>query len=187
MIAEPIAQLKEQLVTGEMLLAMDDIGRVELVAGRIVEKMPTGRPHGRIELNIGAALHIYNKQYDYGEAYAGEVGVYTSRNPDTVRGMDAALISHERLQKAKESGYLTFAPELVVEVPSPNDSWTDVHRKLRKHFALDTKMVWLVDAEDRQIYIYRSLTNLKIFLAGETLTCGDVLPQFAVAVDDILG
>jgi hypothetical protein len=43
---------------------------------------------------------------------AGEVGIYTRRNPDTVRGADVVFISKERLLRPTR-GFLEVAPELV--------------------------------------------------------------------------
>jgi hypothetical protein len=42
------------LITGEELAKMGNLGRCELVAGRIVPMSPTGYEHGEIENAIGA-------------------------------------------------------------------------------------------------------------------------------------
>lgn len=43
-----IAEYADEIITGEQLFALGDIGRTELVNGRIIQLMPTGRPHSRI-------------------------------------------------------------------------------------------------------------------------------------------
>src|SRR5581483_4734502 len=95
----------EELITGEELFARGDIGRCELVEGKIVMKSPTGGPHGDIEVNIAAQLWIFVRPRKLGRVRGGEPGIYTHRNPDTVRASDVLFISKERAQKLKPSGY----------------------------------------------------------------------------------
>lgn len=130
---------------------------------------------------------MYNHRHRFGELHAGETGIFTRRNPDTVRGMDVALISAERAKEANRDGFLTVAPELIVEILSPGNSWYEVQQKLNEYFGIGTKMIWIVIPESSQIYVYRSLTDLKIFTMHDTLTCEDVLPEFSVSVEDIFG
>lgn len=187
MLAEPTTQLTDKLITGEELFRMGDLGRTELVEGRIVYLMPTGRPHSRIEFIIAGLLFIYNRLRNFGEVHGGEIGIFTRRNPDTVRGMDVALISHERLAYANENGFLTVAPELIVEVMSPSDRWAEVLQKLDEYFAVDAKMVWIVEPKTEQIYVYRSQANVEIFTKSDTLTCEDVLPDFSLELHEVFG
>ena len=46
----------DRLITGEELARMGDIGRCELVDGRIVRMSPTNYHHGQIEPNFISAL-----------------------------------------------------------------------------------------------------------------------------------
>ncbi|QLQ07417.1 MAG: hypothetical protein HZY76_16305 [Anaerolineae bacterium] len=45
-----------------------------------------------------------------GKVLVGEVGIYTGRNPDTVRGADVIFISHARLAQVKSASFLDVAP-----------------------------------------------------------------------------
>jgi len=169
-------------ITGEELYAMGDIGPCELVEGRIVHMSPTGMPHGVYEVNFSFALRRFVEKHNLGVVSAGEVGVYTKRDPDTVRGADVVFISHERNQQRSPSGYIDVAPDLVVEIMSPNDRWTDIVEKLREYFAIGVKLVWVANPESRSIFAYRSLTDVREFAAEDELTGGDVLPEFKVQV-----
>src|SRR4051794_32454370 len=116
---------QETLVTGEELYLMPDLGRCELVDGRIVPLSPTGRVHGRSAAGLASDLSMYVKANDKGEVLA-EVGVYIRRDPDTVRAPDIAFISHERLAGCKDEGYLDVAPEIIVEILSPANSRREI-------------------------------------------------------------
>lgn len=78
-MAVDVLELKtETLVTGEQLLAMGDIGRTELVEGKIVMLSPTGVPHGGIEIELGAVLRNFVKPRRQGRVVSGEVGIIGS-------------------------------------------------------------------------------------------------------------
>ena len=80
-------------VTGEELLRMPWLNPCELVGGRIVRMTPTNPTHGRIEVNVAAALRAFVRTQNLGIVMAGEVGIFTTRNPDTVRAPDVLFLS----------------------------------------------------------------------------------------------
>jgi Uma2 family endonuclease len=173
------------IITGEELFELGDIGRAELVKGELVRMAPAGHPHGYIEVNFAAALHTFVRRHKLGRVLSGEVGLYTGRDPDTVRGADVAFISNERLAQVQSQSYLDVAPELIVEVMSPDDRWYDVNDKLTEYFDVGVQMVWVADPQRRQVRVYRSLTEIKILGAEDTLSGGEVLPGFGVAVAEL--
>ena len=148
-------------------------------------QMPTGHPHGFIENIIGALLYIYLKTNQIGRALTGEVGIYTKRNPDHIRAADVAFISHERLAQAQEDGFLDVAPELVVEIMSPANTWTDAQEKLAEYFAIDVKMVWIVDPQLEQVHVYRSPEQVKLLRKEDALTGEEILPGFTIPLTEL--
>ncbi len=178
-LVEPITKL----VSGEELLAMGSIvGRCELIGGRIVVLSPTGSRHGSIELNFGEAIRAFVRPRKLGLVKVGEVGVYTRRNPDTVRGADVLYLSNARAANVKSKGYLDVAPDLVVEVMSPDDRWSEVNQKLREYFQIGVRLAWVADPSARVVYAYRALTDVRQFAENDTLTGDEVLPGFSVSV-----
>ena len=163
---------------------MGDIGRTELVKGEIIFMSPTGYLHGFIEVNFSSLLRNFVDKHKLGRVLGGEVGIYTARNPDTVRGADVAFISNERLAQAKSKSFLDVAPELIVEVLSPDDRWRDINAKLKEYFAIGAQVVWIADPQSRQVHVYRSLTNVAILSGNDTLTAEDILPGFSAPVSD---
>jgi Uma2 family endonuclease len=144
---------------------------------------PTGFEHGRLERLISKRPALFVEAHDLGEVAVGEVGIYTRRNPDTVRGADVVFISHERLaQRKAQAGFLDVAPELVVEVLSPGDTWSAVTQKLKEYFAAGVKLVWVADPSSRSVYTYRSPTDVREFAEADELTGDDVLPGLSIRV-----
>jgi Uma2 family endonuclease len=173
------------LITGKQLLAMGNIGRTELVKGRINYFMPTGHPHSFVEGNFTFELGKFARETKLGRVMPGEVGIYTERNPDSVRAADVAFISHDRLKQAKPQGYLDVAPELVVEVLSPDDSWSEVNEKLEEYFAIRVAMVWVADPRRQVVYVYRAINEFKKLTKTDILSGEEILPGFSVAVAEL--
>ncbi len=178
-------KLSPKLITGEELYAMGDIGPSELVKGEIKYLMPSGHPHGYFERLIAFFLTMFVREHKLGRVLTGEVGIYTGRQPDTVRAADVIFISDERFRQVRSAGYLDVAPELVVEVMSPDNTWSEVQKKLAEYFAVNVLMVWVVDPQLEQVHVYRSPEQMKLLRKEDRLTGDDVLPGFQVALAEI--
>ena len=137
---------------------------------------PTGGEHGRVESELAALLREFVRQHKLGWVIAGEAGIYTRRNPDRVRGMDVAFISYARLPRLP-AGFLTVAPELVVEIISPTDRWSDAQTKIEEYLAIGVDFIWVVDPAAHSVRVYRAgarITRLENgdMLRGEGLLAG---------------
>jgi Uma2 family endonuclease len=172
-------------ISGDELFAMGGLGRAELVKGEIIHMSPTGHPHAFVEIRVGKVLGNFVDEHKLGRVLGGEMGVYTSRNPDTVRGVDVAFISNERLTQVQSSSYLDVAPELIVEIVSLGDTWTEITEKLEEYFAIGVKLIWVADPNRQRVHVYRSLTEVEILTVEDELTGGDVLPGFQVPVTEL--
>ncbi|MEW6363871.1 MAG: Uma2 family endonuclease [Acidobacteriota bacterium] len=174
-----------ELITGEALEKMPDMGRCELVEGRIVTMSPTGQAHGECEGNFYDHIRSFVRARRLGRVSVGEVGIYTRRSPDSVRGADVLFISNERYAQKKSRSFLDVAPDLVVEVLSPEDRWSEVMQKLREYFSIGVRLIWVADPESRTVYAYRSLTDIREFTLNDELPGDDVLPGFSVKVAEL--
>ena len=177
----------------EDLLTIDDLANVvgdtpgELIDGRFVPMPPTGWPHARAEVKVSSRLARFAEASGLGTVLGGEAGIVIRRDPDTLRGADVAYISRERLARACSQGYLDVAPELIVEIVSPNDRWTDLTAKLEDYFSIGVDLVWVVDPQRRRVSCYRSPTDLALLGPGDTLTAEPILPGFMLPVSELFG
>ncbi len=173
-------------VTGAQLLRMPWLNPCELVVGRIVRMTPTNPTHGRIEVNVAAALSSFVRTQNLGVVMAGEVGVFTTRDPDTVRAPDVLFLSHERdALRTRRDGFLEVAPDLVVEILSPTDRPEAVRCKLDEYFTAGVRMAWVVDPATRTVRVHRPGGAVRAVAVGGVLIGEDVLPGFGLSVDEV--
>lgn len=118
-------------VTADELLAMPDDGyRYELVKGELIQMSPPGEEHGSVAMRLAARLYFYVEEYNLGVVYAAETGFKLESDPDTVRAPDVAFLSRARREPAgRVDGYWSGAPDLAVEVLSPDDRRRKVDEK----------------------------------------------------------
>lgn len=176
---------EDSLMTGEELFHRPDLNPCELVNGRVVPTMPTGDEHADVEAELGMRLRAYGKETGRGRAVGGEVGIYIRRNPDTVRAADLVFISRERDLRPRAKGYFEIAPELIVEVLSPDDRMSRMREKLRDSFSAGVRVVWVVDPALRRVLVHRSLTEMTVLDDRQILTEEELLPGFSVPVSDL--
>ncbi len=115
----------------------------------------------------------------------GGVGLYTRRNPDRVRGVDIAFISYQRLPGHMPKAYFTVAPELIIEIVSPTDRWSDFRQKLEEYFSIGVERVWIIEPEDRVVLVYRSSTESTRLTETDTLRGEGLLDGFIMPVADL--
>ena len=179
----PKIENKGTLVTGEELARTPNLGRCELVRGEIVLAKPTFREHGRVEGNFYHELRSFAEPRGLGEVLVGEVGIYTGRDPDTIRGADVVFLSSERYARCRRKrGFLDVAPDLVVEVRSESESWAAVEEKVGEYFACGVRLVWVADPGTATVRAYRSVEGFRELGASDVLTGDEVLPGFSAPV-----
>lgn len=185
-MSTPLAPPATRLITGEELYEMGDIGPCELIDGKIVPMSPAGGRHGSIAIILGTALILFVQQNQRGWVMGGAVGVYVQRNPDRVRGADIAFIAKGRLDEIPD-GFLAIAPDLIVEVVSPTDRWTDIRQKIKEYFAIGVVWVWVVEPDNRAVLVYRSSTEMQQFTEQDTLVGEGALEGFSLPLTDLFG
>jgi Uma2 family endonuclease len=146
---------------------------------------PARPEHGEAELDLGFELRAWVRSSRRGRAFSGGVGIYIRRNPDTVRAPDLMFISHERYAQRQKGAYLTVAPELIVEVLSPDDHPGAVREKLADYFSAGVDRAWVVDPKEHQILVYRSLTDVQQLGIGDALTDEELLPGFRLSLSEL--
>lgn len=122
-----------------------------------------------------------------GKVLAGEVGLFTGRDPDTVRGAGVAFIWHERLAQVASDSFLDMAPELIVEVVSPANTWQEMRQQLDEYFGVGVEVAWIVEPGCRQVLVYPAPDELTALHADDTLEGEGRLDGFALPLAELFG
>jgi Uma2 family endonuclease len=160
--------------------------RVELVRGVLVVREPAGIRHGRVAMALARRLANHAEDRALGIVYAAETGFTLTHHPDTVRAPDIAFVERERLPNPEPQGFADLAPDLVVEVLSPDDRPGEVLAKVADWLSAGTRLVWVLDPTRRVARVYRHDGTEQILIADQSLEGEDVVPGFSCQLDEIL-
>ena len=176
-----------QRSTASELYAMPDDGfRYELVKGELRKMSPSGSEHGAIIINISVLLAQYVRAKKLGVCFGAETGFKIASDPDTVRAPDLAFVSRERIPEGDHpKKFWAGAPDLVVEVVSPGDTYGEVEEKVEEWLAAGARAVWVLNPKRRGVSVYRSMTDVTRLSEGDELEGGDVVPGFRCKVSEL--
>jgi Uma2 family endonuclease len=176
-----------RVTTAEQLAAFsrcDD--RIELVQGELRMMSPAGGRHGQVAMRCGRLLANHVDEHQLGVVYAAETGFILSRDPDTVRAPDVAFVSTSRHAEISDpSGFVPFAPDLALEVISPNDTFSMVEEKAFAWLTAGTRLVLLVDPANESVHAYRSADDIAVWRGADELATDDVVPGWRVLVSSL--
>lgn len=155
----------------------------ELVAGVVVREPRPGRPHGRLQARL--ACHLERWAGAHGAEVTVESGYVLSEEPATVRGPDVAVVLDPRSTPVDPRGWLRGAPDVAVEILSPSDGSTAVHRKTLEYLEAGARLVWLVDPEAGSVLVHRPDGTAHLLREHETLSSEDVLTGFSLELPEL--
>ena len=174
------------LLTADDLLQLPPTDKhTELVRGVMVVREPPGFRHGAIAVNLAILLGQFVRAHDLGLVLS-ESGFVLFSSPDTVRGPDVSFVRRQRVPDPIPRGFVRFAPDLAVEILSPNDRPGEVLEKVADYLNAGTHLVWIIDPDHRQARVHRANGTLAILSESEFLDGEHVVPGFTCAVADVL-
>ena len=179
-------------MTAPALLTADDLARLqppdkrtELVRGRMIVQEPAGFLHGVAVAEISMRIRAFSNPGRLGRVLSAGTGFKIFTNPDTVRAPDVAFVSHERIPDPMPRGFAPFAPDLAVEVLSPDDRPGEVLEKVADWLKAGTRLVWVIDPERRSARAYREDGTIELLPESGVLDGEDVLPGFTCEVSEL--
>lgn len=154
---------------------------LELINGKIVEKMPTEQ-HGYIAGLIVTAINNFTLPRRLGIAavearHRNHGDQYNDRIPDV-------SFTKERRQLVAQGSVARF-PDLVVEIRSPDDSVQGMRDKAADYIKNGVSIVWLIHPRLRFVEVYRPNHDIEILGTMDQLSGDEVLPGFTVPVSYI--
>ena len=179
------------LTAEEFLVHPAARGHSELVRGEIRVMSPASGAHGVVSANVFRALDAYVRAQGLGLCFTDGLGYklpIPDAEDDTVRSPDASFVRADRLPPGGIpvlGGFLPLAPDLAVEVVSPDQSASDLEERVADYFAAGTRLTWIINPRTRRVAVYSATAPVRWLHEGDTLDGGDVLPGFAVPVAEL--
>jgi Uma2 family endonuclease len=173
-------------VTPENLLHLPEAERYELVGGELVERN-MGWESSRIGGRVQGLLFTFCEANGVGEVAPADASYQCfPDDPNKVRRPDVSFLRRERLPNlAERQGHCRVAPDLAVEVVSPNDYYSDVEAKVQEYINAGTLLVWVVNPPTRTVRVHRADGAVSDLHEGDVLSGEDIIPGFACRVADI--
>lgn len=180
------------LAPQSLLLTVEDLpwlepeeGRSELVAGTLVREPPPGEGHGGTASQVATLLLPFVREQGLGWVFV-ETGYVLASDPDTVRGPDVSFVSaRRRATGARRGPYLVGAPDLAVEVLSPDDSRRKLAEKVAEYLAAGAQAVWVIDPRHQTLTTHLPGRRPTTLARDETLLGDPYLPGLRLAVADL--
>ena len=163
--------------------------RVELIKGFIKKMSPApSRNHQTVVKNIAVKLSsvLENKPCSfYFAPFDVRLPIPSAKKNTTVVQPDLCIICDE--SKLDEQG-CNGAPDLIVEILSPNNSKHDLDTKFRLYEESGVKEYWMVEPTQKMVLVY-TLQNdcyigLKPVLVDETIN-SPLFPDMKIEVADV--
>lgn len=178
--------LDQKIWTDEEFMALpEDEHRYELVNGELVDMGNSGMEHGYIASNLVIFLGGFVRSQKLGvicdssTAFAMKAG--NKRSPDV------SFVSKERLQGVRRlpKGFFQGAPDLVVEVLSPNNTVEEIHDKIVEYFENGTRLVWVIHPDEQYVLVYHSPSPDRLLRLEDSLAGEEVVPGFTLPVAEL--
>jgi Uma2 family endonuclease len=159
--------------------------RYELIEGRLRVMCAAGFEHGRVAMMAGRLLSDHVHATGSGVTLGAETGFILARDPDTVRAPDVAFVLQARVDAVgrTERFWPGGAPDLAIEVVSPEDSRPYVRAKALNWLETGASAVLVLDPRSRSATVYRPGGEVHSYTEG-TIDLSDAVPGWRVAVAD---
>lgn len=164
-------------------------GKAELIGGRIVDIMPTGRKPNRVAGRIYRSLDDYATSKRRGEAFTDNMGYAVPMLLSGRESFSPDASYYDGPLPADPMKYIQGAPTFAAEVRSENgygvEAEAAILEKRSDYFAAGALVVWDVDTKNEVIYSYRhnQPDQPTIFTKGQEAHAEPAVPGWRVKVD----
>ncbi len=166
-------------------------GKAELIGGRIIPLMPTGRKPNRIAAHIFRSLDDYAEATGRGEAYTDNMGFTIPELSSGRESFSPDASFYSGPFPADEMRFIAGPPTFAVEVRSESDygkaAEEEMAAKRADYFEEGTLVVWDVDPIAACVNVYRTDAPEQPvgFRRGQVADAQPAVPGWRMPVDRI--
>lgn len=168
---------------GKATVTLDLEKEYEIVDGVPKEKEMAGARHGGISTRLLIRLGSYVEANRLGGVYGPDTMFQIGAND---RLPDVSFVAATRIPATGEpEGKWLLAPDLAVEIISPNDLFEQVLSKVREYFSAGVRQVWVISPEHRTLFLYDGPNDLVLLAEDRELVSEELLPGFRCKVSEL--
>jgi len=167
----------------EIILPDDVKPALEWVNNRVLQKVSPQGKHALAQRRFAAALGAWADAR--GSGLVGTEWRFQLQPPREIRRSlvpDVAFLSYDRMpiEEQEATDVPSIAPDVVVEVLSPDDRPDDVEDKLRVYLATGVRVIFLVDPDKKTVTV-QDAQGVRVVGERDTLEHA-ALPGFTLPV-----
>jgi Uma2 family endonuclease len=177
-------------MTAEQFLKLPDSDGFELVDGQLVERQ-MGAESSEIAARIIMLIGLFLRTHRIGRLFGSDTSYqcFVIDDEERIRRADVSFVRTDRLPNGRApKGQIRVAPDLAIEVVSPNDTAQAVDEKVMDWLAAGAQLVWLVTPSTKTVRIHRPRSAaagpVSLLSQQDTITGEDVLPGFTCALSE---
>lgn len=163
--------------------------RLEILKGKIFKMSPApSRKHQTISQNLNWKIYSFFENRPcsvFVAPFDVRLPIKSSKKDTTVVQPDLCIICDEN--KLDDKG-CNGAPDLIVEILSPNNSKHDVDTKFNLYQESGVKEYWMVEPEERFVLVYtlqnEEYIGLKPFSEGQIIK-SPLFSEMQITVDEV--
>ncbi len=166
-------------------------GKAELIAGRIVQYVPTGIRPSEIVGNIYVSLRKHCQKTKKGKAFTDNLGYVVPELSSGRESFSPDVSYYERPLPENLMRFVEGPPTLAVEVRSENDygqvAEEALAAKRQDYFEAGTQVIWDIDplAEKITVYCQGPPIQLLVFHRGESAHAEPAVPNWQISLDEV--
>jgi Uma2 family endonuclease len=161
--------------------------RIERTAkGDIVVMPPTGGETGEQDAGLIEQLKAWTRRDGRGRAFSSSTG-FTLPN-GAVRSPDAGWILRSRwegISRQERRRFAHITPDFVIELLSPSDRLSEVQEKMSEWIAQGARLGWLIDPDNRRVFIYRPNPPVEVLQNPAHVVGEDPVDGFVLDLKEI--
>lgn len=174
--------------TLEDLMATE--GRAELIGGKVVKLMSTGRRPSRIAFRIAMRLEAHASGTGVGEVHPDGVGYAVPELPSGRESFQPDASYYDGPFSPNQMRFIEGAPTFAVEVRSENDygdaAEAEMAAKREDYFQAGTRVVWDVNPVAEVVRRFRpNEDEPTVFTRGQVADAEPAVPGWTMSVDDV--
>lgn len=188
-LAQPAIDRSMVMTMEEYIRRFDQDGAFEIIDGEIISRMASVAGHTELIKQLFMAL-MRAELAGVGFVYSEATFIISDR-PDWVKGAripDLMFVAAAKMKAYRESTAdwqikpFILVPDLVIEVVSPTDTYSDVQARVERYLNDGVRAVWVFDPARKAVDVHPTNGSPYTLAGDSTLADAALLPGWSLGL-----